>query len=142
MKQTLIDAFYTVAFYVFIFLCIALFASCATRTKVEYVDREVVKVQKEVVHDTLREQMHDSVFFSIVQRNDTVYNTKYIERTKYRDRIVEKYDTITKDSIIVQTKEEVVEKRVVPKWCYICLSICVVFISLTAIKILRWLKIL
>ena len=126
----------------YLILICALCCSCATRTKIEYVDREVVKVQKEVVHDTLREEKHDSVFVSIEKRNDTVFSTKYIERTKFRDRIVEKYDTITKDSIIVQTKEEVVEKRVVPKWCYICLAVCIVFVGFFVIKILRWLKII
>ena len=119
-----------------------LLCSCATRTKIEYVDREVVKYETKVQHDTLREKLHDSVFVSIEKRNDTVFSTKYIERTKYRDRIVEKYDTITKDSIIVQTKEEVTEKRVVPKWCYICLAVCIVFVGFYVIKILRWLKII
>lgn len=119
-----------------------LLCSCATRTKIEYVDREVVKYETKVQHDTLRENLHDSVFVSVEKRNDTVFSTKYIERTKYRDRIVEKYDTITKDSIIVQTKEEVVEKRVVPKWCYICLAVCIVFVGFFVIKILRWLKII
>lgn len=129
--------YYLIYFLLLYLLC----CSCATRREIEYVDREVVKVEKEVVHDTLREEKHDSVYVSVEKRNDTVFSTKYVERTKYRDRIVEKYDTITKDSIIVQTKEEITEKRVTPKWCYVCLAVCIVFVGFYIIKILRWLKI-
>lgn len=118
-----------------------LLCSCATRTKVEYVDREVVKVEKQVVHDTLIQDRHDSIYHTIFQKGDTVYDTKYIERTKYRDRIVVKTDTCFRDSISVETKEVTIEKRVVPKWCYICLAVCIVFVGYYIIKILRWLKI-
>ena len=119
-----------------------LLCSCATRTKIEYVDREVVKYETKVQHDTLRENLHDSVFVSIETRNDTVFNTKYIERTKYRDRIVVKIDTCFRDSVSIETKEVTIEKRVVPKWCYICLAVCIVFVGFFVIKILRWLKII
>lgn len=120
---------------------ILMLCSCATRTKIEYVDREVVKYQKQVVHDTLINNVHDSVYHTVFQRGDTIYDTKYVEKTKYRDRVVIKTDTCYRDSIQVQVKESVVEKQKIPKWCYYCLGVCVLFIIFAFIKLVRWLQI-
>ena len=119
-----------------------LLCSCATRTKVEYVDREVVKYETKIQHDTLIRDTHDSIYHTIFQKGDTVYDTKYVEKTKYRDRIVVKIDTCFRDSVSIETKEVTIEKRVVPKWCYICLAVCIVFVGFYVIKIVRWLKII
>lgn len=118
-----------------------LLCSCATKKQIEYVDREVVKYQKEVVHDTLINNIHDSVYHTVFQRGDTIYDTKYVEKTKYRDRVVVKTDTCYRDSIQVQIKESVVEKQKIPKWCYYCLGICVLFVIFAFIKLVRWLQI-
>jgi hypothetical protein len=120
---------------------VLIFCSCATRTKIEYVDREVVKYQKQVVHDTLINNIHDSVYHTVFQRGDTIYDTKYVERTKYRDRVVVKTDTCYRDSIQVQVKESVIEKQKIPKWCYYCLGVCVLFVIFAFIKLIRWLQI-
>lgn len=120
---------------------VLIFCSCATRTKIEYIDREVVKYQKQVVHDTLINNIHDSVYHTVFQRGDTIYDTKYVEKTKYRDRVVVKTDTCYRDSIQVQIRESVVEKQKIPKWCYYCLVVSVLFIIFALIKLIRWLQI-
>ena len=121
-------------------IAIMLFGSCATKSRIEYVDREVVKVQKQIVHDTLLQHTHDSIYHTVFQKGDTIFDTKYIEKTKWRDRIVVKTDTCYRDSIQTQIKETVVEKTKVPKWAYYCLSICILFIIIAILKLIRWLR--
>jgi len=118
-----------------------LLCSCATKAKIEYVDREVVKWQKEIVHDTLMQHTHDSIYYTVFQKNDTVYSTKYVEKTRWRDKIVVKTDTCYRDSIQTHIKETVVEKQKIPKWCYLCLGVCIIFLIFTFIKLVRWLQI-
>lgn len=126
---------------VFVIIAIVLtFSSCATRTKIEYVDREVVKYETKIQHDTLVKEVHDSVFHSIIQKGDTIYDTKYIEHIKYRDKIVVKIDTCYKDSIQTQIKENTVEKKIIPKWCYFSLVICSLIIIFAILKVLEWLR--
>ncbi len=120
---------------------VILLSSCATKAKIEYVDREVVKWQKEIVHDTLMQHTHDSIYYTVFQKDDTVYSTKYVEKTRWRDKIVVKTDTCYRDSIQTQIKETVVEKQKIPKWCYLCLGVCVIFLIFTFIKLVRWLQI-
>jgi hypothetical protein len=123
-------------------ICIILcFCSCATKNKVDYTDKEVVKYQKEFVHDTLIQHTHDSIYHTIFQKGDTVYSTKYVEKTRWRDRVVVKTDTCYRDSVRTQIKETVVEKQKIPKWCYYCLVGCVLFIIFAFIKLVRWLQI-
>ena len=119
---------------------ILLFSSCATKTKIEYVDREVVKYQKELVHDTLLQHTHDSVYHTVFQKGDTVYDTKYVEKTKWRDRVVYKTDTCYRDSICTQIKEKTVEKQKIPKWCYFSLVVCVIFLIFAFRKLVQWLQ--
>lgn len=120
---------------------ILFFSSCATKTKIEYVDREVVKYQKEVIHDTLIQHTHDSVYHTIFQKGDTIYDIKYVEKTKWRDRVVCKTDTCCRDSIRTQIKEKTVEKQKIPKWCYFSLVVCILFIIFAFVKLIRWLQI-
>ena len=117
------------------------FSSCATKTKVEYVDREVIKYQKEVIHDTLLQDTHDSIFVNVFQRGDTVFSTKYVEKTKYRDRVVTITDTCYRDSIQTQIKEVVKVEKQTPTWCYYCLGLCVLFILFLIYRVVRWLQI-
>lgn len=131
----------TYVYTIIAFIVILTLSSCATKTKIEYRDRDVVKWQKEVVHDTLINNIHDSIYHTVFQRGDTIYDTKYVEKTKYRDRVVIKTDTCYRDSIQVQIKESVVEKQKIPKWCYYCLGCCVLFVIFAFIKIFRWVQI-
>ena len=119
---------------------ILVFSSCATKTKIEYVDREVVKYKKEVVHDTLIQHTHDSVYHTVFQKGDTVYDTKYVEKTKWRDRVVYKTDTCYRDSVYTQIKESVKKKQIIPKWRYFCLVVCAIFIIFAIRKLIRWLQ--
>lgn len=114
--------------------------SCATRHSIEYVDREVVKYQKELVHDTLIQHTHDSVYHTVFQKGDTVFDTKYVEKTKWRDRVVVKTDTCYRDSIQTVIKESVKEKQIIPKWCYISLLVCGLFIIFAIIKVIKWVR--
>jgi hypothetical protein len=123
-----------------ILFAVLMFCSCATKRQIEYVDREVVKYQKEVVHDTLIQHTHDSVYHTIIQKGDTVYDTKYVEKTKWRDRVVVKTDTCYRDSIQTIIKESVKEKQKTPKWCYFCLAFCVIFLIFAFRKLIQWLQ--
>lgn len=126
----------------FVIFATCMVCSCATHKSIEYVDREVVKYQKEVVHDTLIQHTHDSVYHTIFQKGDTLYDTKYVEKTKYRDRVVVKTDTCYRDSIQTVINESVKEKQIIPKWCYISLLVCGLFIIFAIIKVTKWLRII
>lgn len=117
-----------------------LLCSCATQKSIEYVDREVVKYQKELVHDTLIQHTHDSIYHTVFQKGDTVFDTKYVEKTKWRDRVVVKTDTCYRDSIQTVIKESVKEKQIIPKWCYISLLVCGLFIIFAIIKVIKWVR--
>ena len=125
-----------------ILFVVMVLSSCATKTKIEYVDREVVKYQKEFVHDTLIQHTHDSIYHTVFQKGDTVFDTKYVEKTKWRDRVVYKTDTCYRDSVYTQIKEKTVEKQIIPKWCYFCLVVCAIFLTFAIRKLIRWLQII
>ena len=120
---------------------ILVFSSCATKTKIEYVDREVVKYETKIQHDTLINNIHDSVYHTVFQKGDTIYDTKYVEKTKYRDRVVARIDTCYRDSIQTVIKESVKEKQIIPKWCYYLLVVSILFIIFAIVKVIRWLQI-
>ena len=120
---------------------ILVFSSCATKTKIEYVDREVVKYETKIQHDTLINNIHDSVYHTVFQKGDTIYDTKYVEKTKYRDRVVVRIDTCYRDSINTQIKESVKEKQIIPKWCYYLLVFSIIVIIFAIVKVIRWLQI-
>ena len=120
---------------------ILVFSSCATKTKIEYVDREVVKYETKIQHDTLINNIHDSVYHTVFQKGDTIYDTKYVEKTKYRDRVVVRIDTCYRDSIQTVIKESVKEKQIIPKWCYYLLVFSIIVIIFAIVKVIRWLQI-
>ena len=120
---------------------IMLFSSCATKTKIEYRDRIVDHYNTIVQHDTLREHTSDSIFEKIYVKGDTVYNTKYVEKTRWRDRIVERHDTCWRDSLVTEYKETTKEVTKIPKlfWISMCFSILVIIFAF--VKLFRWLQI-
>ena len=120
---------------------ILVFSSCATKKQIEYVDREVVKYETKVQHDTLINNIHDSVYHTVFQKGDTIYDTKYVEKTKYRDRVVVRIDTCYRDSIQTVIKESVKEKQIIPKWCYYLLVFLIIVIIFAIVKVIRWLQI-
>lgn len=109
---------------------IIFFSSCATKTRIEYVDREVVKYESKIQVDTLINNVHDSI---IIERNgDTVFVNKW--HTVIKEKIKERIDTCWRDSIRTQTTEKVVEKQIIPKWCYGSLVVCFLFIIFAIIN--------
>ena len=127
---------------VIVIAIIMLFSSCATKTKIEYRDRIVDHYNTIVQHDTLREHTSDSIFEKIYVKGDTVYNTKYVEKTRWRDRIVERHDTCWRDSVVTEYKETTKEVTKIPKlfWISMCFSILVIIFAF--VKLFRWLKML
>ena len=125
-----------------ILFVVLMLCSCGTKTKIEYVDREVEKLVVKEVHDTLREQVHDSVFQTIYQRGDTVFSEKYVEKTKWRDRVVERKDTCWRDSVRTEYKEKVSEVVKYPKSYWYLLGISILFFIFAFVKLIRWLQII
>lgn len=111
-------------------------SSCATSKKIEYIDRETIKYETIVTHDTITNNIHDSI--RIEKSGDTVLVDRW--HTVYRERISAKTDTCWKDSVLIQNEEVVVEKKYIPKWCYYTLVVCVLFVILIIYKFIRWLR--
>lgn len=124
--------------YIFI-VCIA-FVSCATKTKIEYVNRDVVRYETKIQHDTLYNDVHDSIYHTIFQKGDTVYNTKYVEHVKWKERIVCRIDTVVSDSVSVQIKENTIEKVEIPNWCYYSLVGWLIILIFVILKVYKWLR--
>lgn len=121
---------------VYLFI-IVLMASCATRTQIEYRDKEVIKYVNSIQRDTLINNVHDSIFMNTYTINDTVYQYKYKEKLVYKDRIVIKNDTI-KD-IKTEVSEKLVTKYKVPKWCWYLLGINVLIVAfIIGKKYIKW----
>lgn len=127
---------------VWLIVALVCFSSCATKKQIEYVDRDVNHYITNVVHDTLREKVTDSVFYSIIQRGDTIFSTKYVERTKWKERIVEKHDTCFRDSVAIEYKEVVRETTKVPNIYKFSLIFSILIIIFVLYKIGKWLKII
>jgi hypothetical protein len=134
------DGCCTPIYAIIIISILVLFCSCATK-KIEYVDRDVVKYETKIQHDTLINNVHDSVYHTIFQKGDTIYDTKYVEKTKYRNRIVVKTDTCYKDSVVTEYKETTKEIVKIPKIYSISLWFSIICIIFAMIKLMRWLRI-
>ena len=132
----------TPVIYAIIIAVIMLFSSCATKTKIEYRDREVVKYNTSYVHDTTFVEKHDSVYHTIFQKGDTVYDTKYVERTRWRDNIVVKKDTCWRDSVVTIKKETVKEVTKIPKLFKIAFVFSILVVIFAIVKLIRWLQII
>lgn len=120
-------------------LCLALYG-CRTQTKVEYRDKYIDRYITQVQHDTLREHTTDSVYVSVLQKGDTIYQTKYKEVVRWRDRIIEHIDTCYKDSIVTEYKESIKEVQYIPKIYKISMCISILLLIFALIKIGLWLK--
>ena len=125
-----------------VLIIITLLLSCSTKTKIEYRDRDVNHYITQYVHDTLRLETKDSTYHFVKVVNDTVFDTKYVERTKWRDRVVEKHDTCYRDSVVTQYKETIKEVTKVPKIYSWALIFSVLVLIYGLIKLTKWLKIL
>ena len=117
---------------------ILMLSSCATKTKVEYVEKEVVKYETKIQHDTLINNVHDSI--RIETKGDTVFVDRW--HTSVKEKIVNKTDTCWRDSVRTEIKENTVEKLKTPKWCYASLAVCILFIIFALVKLLKWLRLI
>lgn len=123
----------------FIVMAVTLLSGCATRNKIEYRDRDVIKYISTIQKDTLINNIHDSIYNNIFTKGDTVYNTKYRERVQYRNRVILKNDTIKKDSIQIQYKENTIIKTKIPKWCFFLLVVNIIFCIFVGVKFyIKW----
>lgn len=120
-----------------IVFCMA-FSSCATRTVVEYRDRDVYHYVTKVEKDTVTERVHDSVY--IHEKNDTVWFEKW--HTKYVDKIVERHDTCWRDSVVTEYKETTKEVVKIPKIYSISLWFSIICVIFAFIKLTRWLRLI
>lgn len=122
--------------YGLILILVLLFSSCATRTRIEYRDRDVNHYINKEVHDTLVERIMDSVYLETKQSGDTIYITKYKEKTRWKEKIVERHDTCWRDSITTQYKETTKEITKYPKsyWWFMGISIISVIFAIYKIK--------
>ena len=122
---------------VILFIVVMFFSSCATRTKIEYKDRDVYHYVTKVEKDTVKESVHDSVY--IHEKGDTVWFEKW--HTKYVDKIVERHDTCWRDSLVTKYKETTKKVVKYPKTYWWFLGISIISIIFAFIKLLKWLQI-
>ena len=127
--------------FAFVLSLLAFLCSCATKTKIEYRDRDVNHYITNTVHDTLIDKTTDSVYFEVMVKGDTVFKTKYKERTRWRDRIVERHDTCWRDSVVTEYKETTKEVVKIPKIYSISLWFSIICVIFAMIKLMRWLRI-
>ena len=118
-----------------------LLSSCSTKTKIEYRDRDVNHYVTQYVHDTLRLETKDSTYHFVKVVNDTVFDTKYVERTKWREKVVERHDTCWRDSVVTEYKETIKEVTKVPKLYSYALIFSILVLIYGLIKLAKWLKI-
>lgn len=122
-------------------LFVGVISSCATKTKIEYRDRDVNHYSTNYVHDTFIDRITDSVFLEVFTKGDTVYQNKYKIQYKWRDRAVVKADTCWRDSVVTEYKEKVVEVTKIPKIYHATMLFSIFCIIFASIKLARWLKI-
>lgn len=130
-----------VAFILFLVLCCGFLCSCHTITRVEYRDRDVNHYITKTVHDTLIDKTTDSVYVEVVTKGDTVFSTKYKEKTRWRDKIVERHDTCWRDSVVTEYKETTKEVIKIPKIYRFSLIFSILVIIFAFIKLHKWLQI-
>lgn len=128
--------------FLYIIIALLTFTSCATKTKIEYRDREVVKYITKELHDTLIDKTSDSVFVNVYVKGDTVFKEKYKEKTRWRDRVVIKNDTCWRDSVVTEYKETTKEVIKIPKIYTYALIFSIIVIIFAIYKILQWLRII
>lgn len=106
-----------------------LLGSCKTTKYVEVarVTHDTITLYRQKTDSVV---LHDSIYHEVVSRHDTVFDTKFIERTRWRDRVlrdsiyIAKHDTVPKP-YAVERKKTIAEKMRDKTW-YILLAIAIV----------------
>ena len=122
-------------------IMLLILCSCASRKQIEYRDRYIDRYITNTQHDTIINNTRDSIYVSIYEKGDTIYNTKYVEKTIYLDKIKIQIDTIYRDSIRTEFIEKTKEVIKIPKIYHISLVICIIMLIFAIAKALKWLKI-
>lgn len=131
-----------IKFFVLTLLVAFVFSSCATKTLIEYRDRDVNHYITKVEKDTVIKNTHDSIYYEVVMKGDTVFATKYKERFVYLDKIQIRCDTCWRDSIVTEYKETVKEVTKIPKIYKISFVFAILCCIFALIKLTKWLKII
>ena len=76
-----------------------------------------------------------------IEKGDTIYDTKYVEKTKYRDRIVYQCDTCWRDSVATEYKETVKEVVKIPKIYKLSLWFTILSIIFVIVKLYHKFKV-
>jgi hypothetical protein len=121
-------------------LVMLLLSGCRTQKHIEYRDSIVTQYVTKIQHDTLISHIHDSVYYEVVKKGDTVFATKYVQKIAYKDRVVIKVDTLYKDKIVNKEKEITKEVTKVPTIYKYALFLCILFIVYIIYKIVRWIQ--
>lgn len=120
---------------------VVFFSCCSTKKQIEYVDRDINHYITNTVHDTLIDKTTDSVYFEVKVKGDTVYQTKYKEKTRWRNRIIERHDTCWRDSVVTEYKETIKEVTKIPKIFKFSLFFSILCCIFAIIKIIRYIQI-
>lgn len=129
--------FFIIAFSSFVLIALC---GCKTKKHIEYRDSIVTQYVTKIQHDTLISHIHDSVYYEVVKKGDTVFATKYVQKIAYKDRVVIKVDTLYKDKIVNKEKEITKEVNKVPTIYKYALFLCILFIVYIIYKIVRWIQ--
>lgn len=124
----------------FVLFFVLLLSSCATKTRIEYRDRIVDNYIIRYVRDTLIDKQSDSVYVEVFTKGDTVYKIKYKEIRRFVDKIVERHDTLWRDSISTEKVEVVREVKKIPKLYSYSMVFSIFIIIFAIIKIAKWLR--
>lgn len=113
----------------FVLFALAL-SSCKTITKIEerIVYRDSVQIEKEYLRDSI--YFHDSI--TMMEKGDTFFFEKY--RIVYKDRYLNKTDTIYLTKEKIEKDTETITKKVTPKWCWWLLLICIGYVTYKILK--------
>jgi len=135
-----VGCFTPTATAIVLWVMLLLMSSCRAQKEIQYVDREVVKYETKIQHDTFINISHDSIFYSVFQKGDTVYETKYIEKTAWKDKYIYCHDTLYRDSIQVQNKEIIKEVTKIPQIYHLAMWICIFLITYLIYRLIRWIN--
>ncbi|MBR1809838.1 MAG: hypothetical protein IJ776_10690 [Paludibacteraceae bacterium] len=109
-------------------IVIVLTASCRSQqTLTEALSDIKTERRQEYGKDSI--VIRDSIVYRVAR--DTVYRERW--RTEYKDRYVERVDTLVQER--ERLVETVVEKKVIPKWCWWCVALCALCILFLIIRI-------
>ena len=118
--------------YLYVLLILSMLTVSCRTYQASSESRSDLKIERRLENEQVVCYIHDSV---VVVRNDTAV----VRETKWRDRIVEhtitKVDTVQVEVEKVVSEEKIVEKKVIPRWAWWCLGVCVFLIVVLVIWI-------